>query len=267
MPQITLPVRHYRLGTEPGVELVEANLSHETCEWTIATDQVALVLVDCWDLHAISSYVERTDRISAEVLAPVAGACRDVGIAVIHAPSPGVAEHYPQWTKYASEDDLCETEEVAVWPPEQLRRGKGEYARYGKPLEPSREEWNREHLHERRIVSCLEPQPEDLVIKTGEQLHRLCCHREIAHLIYGGFAANFCVPGRDYGTRAMGARGYNITLLRDGTTAIEAHSTLDEMALTRAAIFEAEMRIGHTTLSADLIAACAGAEGCSQTTS
>ncbi len=260
MAQITLPVRHYRLGTDAGVELVEANLSCQCYEWTVPTGQIALVLVDCWDLHALSSYVERTDNISAEVLAPVAGACRDAGIAVIHAPSPGVAEHYPQWVKYASEEELCETEQVAVWPPEELHRGKGEYGRYGKPAEPMREKWDRQHLHERRVVACLEPRPEDLVIKTGEQLHRLCRHREIAYLIYGGFAANFCVPGRDYGTRAMGARGYNIILVRDGTTAIEAHSTIDEMALTRAAIFDTEMRIGYTTLSAELIAACARAD-------
>jgi nicotinamidase-related amidase len=260
MAHITLPVRHYRLGTDPGVELVEANLNYQSYEWTIPTEQVALVLVDCWDLHALSSYIERTNRISVEVLAPVAEACRNAGIAVIHAPSPGVAEHYPQWVKYASEEELFEAEEAGSWPPEELRRGRGEYAPYGKPLEPSREQWLQEHLHERRIVDCLDPRPDDFVIKTGEQLHRLCRHRGIAYLIYGGFAANFCVPGRDYGTRAMAARGYNIILLRDGTTAIEAHSTIDLMALTRAAIFETEMRIGHTTLSADLIAGCTAAD-------
>jgi len=260
MPHITIPVRHYRLGADSGVELIEANLGHQSYEWTMPTEQIGLVLVDCWDLHALSSYVERTDRISAEVLAPVARACRNAGIAVIHAPSPGVAEHYPQWVKYASEKELFDIEDVPVWPPQELRRGEGEYAVYGKPVEPVREEWIRENLHKRRIMACLEPEPSDFVIATGEQLHRLCRHNGIAYLIYGGFAANFCVPGRDYGTRAMGKRGYNIILIRDGTTAIEADSTFGEMALTRAAVFEAEMRIGHTVLSADLLSACESAQ-------
>jgi len=256
MPQITLAVRHYRLGTDARVELIEANLSHQSYEWQIPTEQIGLVLVDCWDLHALSSYIERTDRISAEVLAPVAEACRNAGIAVIHAPSPPVAKHYPQWVKYASAQELFVRQEPADWPPAQLRRGEGEYARYGKPLEPVREEWSQHNLHKRKIIGCLEPQPDDFVIATGEQLQRLCRHQGIAYLIYGGFAANMCVPGRDYGTRAMGQRGYNIVLLRDATTAIEADSTLDEMRLTQAAIFDTEMRIGHTMLSADLLSAC-----------
>ncbi len=258
MAQISLPVRHYRLGTDAGIELVEANLDYQTYEWAMPTGQIGLMLVDCWDLHAITSYVERTDSISAGVLAPVAEACRQAGITVIHAPSPPVAVHYPQWVKYASEAELSPQNGVGSgWPSEELRRGEGEYGRYGKPVEPVREEWIKQNLHKRRIISCLEPQPDDFVIATGEQLHRLCRHQGIAYLIYGGFAANMCVPGRDYGTRAMGQRGYNIILLRDATTAIEADSTLDDMRLTQAAIFDTEMRIGHTALSADLLAACA----------
>jgi len=66
-----------------------------------------------------------------------------------------------------------------------------------------------------------------------------------------------CVPGGDYGTRACNRRGYNIILLRDGTTAIEAAHTLDGMWLTEAAILDTEMVIGFSTTSADFLSACA----------
>jgi hypothetical protein len=65
-----------------------------------------------------------------------------------------------------------------------------------------------------------------------------------------------CVPGRDYGTRAMERRGYNVILLRDCTTAIEGHETIHDEWLTKAAILEHEMILGHTAIAADLIAAC-----------
>jgi nicotinamidase-related amidase len=115
-------------------------------------------------------------------------------------------------------------------------------------------------LPRRGVVECLLPHPEDFVIATGDQLHRLCRANGIMHLVYGGFAANMCVPGRDYGTRAFATRGYTIILLRDGTTAIEAHTTLDGFGLTEAAIIETEMIIGYTALSTDMIAACEAAE-------
>ena len=260
MPAITLPVRYYRLGPEGDLPIIEANFGFATKDLTMPTDQVGLVLVDCWDIHPYASHLERGEHICENVLAPVANACREVGIAVIHAPSPGQAKLYSQWTKYASDAELfgapgAETE----WPPAEMRNRTGDYAQFAKEEVPCVKKWRAEELDKRKIVDCLEPQPNDFVIANGEQLHRLCRDNGIVHLLYGGFAANMCVPGRDYGTRAFGRRGYNVILLRDGTTAIEAHCTLDGMRLTEAAVLETEMTIGFTCMSADLLAACSKA--------
>jgi len=32
----------------------------------------------------------------------------------------------------------------------------------------------------------------------------------LLHLFYAGFAANICIPFKDYGIRALRARGYNV---------------------------------------------------------
>jgi nicotinamidase-related amidase len=118
------------------------------------------------------------------------------------------------------------------------------------------EEWRKTEGEERLIVGDIAPQPGDFVIATGEQLHRLLRDRKVIHLLYAGFAANMCVPGRDYGTRVMQGRGYNIILLRDCTTAIEGAETAEGGWLTKAAILNHEMIVGHTTTSAALVAAC-----------
>ena len=74
-------------------------------------------------------------------------------------------------------------------------------------------------------------------------------------LFYVGFAANMCVPFRDYGMRAMKDRGYEIILVEDCTTAIEVEDTADELILSRACKIDAALTVGYTVQSADLLAA------------
>jgi nicotinamidase-related amidase len=157
---------------------------------------------------------------------------------------------YPQWTRYADERALFGSSGPGPeWPPEDLRRRSGAYASLTRPSEPHIERWRKESPT-RKIVEFLGPEPEDYVVATGEQLHRLCQHREIVHLFYAGFAANICVQRRDYGVWAMIERGYNIILLRDCTSAIEHSETWDGMWLTRCSILDMELRAASTTSEA-----------------
>lgn len=96
-----------------------------------------------------------------------------------------------------------------------------------------------------------------MVVATGDQLHRLCKDRGILHLFYAGFAANICIPCKDYGVRAFRARGYNTILLRDGTTASESQVTIADLAGTRQAIRQLEMAdVATTVTSAAFVEAC-----------
>lgn len=259
MAEIKLQARYQRHAVDEGVRYSEDNFERAFLDWTMKSEEIALVMVDCWSIHPIVTHQERAGKICSEQIAPLAQACRDAGIAVVHAPSPGQAKLYPQWTRYATDAELFGAQaEPADWPPQEFRSKEGDYAQFAKMAEPLRERWLAEDLDKRAIIDCLTPQTDDFVVATGDQLHRLCRHREIMHLFYCGFAANMCVPGRDYGMRAMNARGYNLALLRDCTSAIEAQTTYPEMALTEAAILEVEMLTGFTATSDDLLAACGG---------
>jgi nicotinamidase-related amidase len=261
MPEITIPARYCRLYWDDGVPHREEHFSLVEQTFAMKTDECALVLVDCWDKHYIDSHLERTNQITLEHIAPAIEACRKVGIAVVHAPSPPTARKYPQWVAYAGDSELGPGAGASPpdWPPEAFRKKEDEYAQFAKPVEEELQEWRKTVAEERLIVEDIAPQPGDFVIATGEQLHRLLRDRKVMHLFYAGFAANMCVPGRDYGTRAMQGRGYNIILLRDCTTAIEGHETAEGGWLTKAASLNHEMIIGHTTTSAALIEACQGA--------
>ncbi len=259
MSEIKLQVRYQRVATDEGVRYSEDNFERAFLDWALKSEEIALVMVDCWNIHPVVTHLQRGEEICTERIAPLAQACRDAGIAVIHAPSPGQAKLYPQWTKYATDAELFGAQsEAPDWPPAEFRSREGDYAQFAKTPEPQLQRWLDEELDKRAIIDCLAPQADDFVVATGDQLHRLCRHNGILHLLYCGFAANMCVPGRDYGMRAMNTRGYNLVLVRDCTSAIEAQSTYPEMALTEASILEVEMLTGFTATSDDLLAAIAG---------
>ncbi|MBI2952185.1 isochorismatase family protein, partial [bacterium] len=141
------------------------------------------------------------------------------------------------------------------WPPPDFRRKAGDYAKWARPMEEKNRLYE-DIIANRGIIPEVTPQGDDHVIVTGDQLHRLLRHRKILHLFYCGFAANMCVPFRDYGMRAMKSRGYEIILIRDCTTAIEVAETYDDLAISRVCVVDTELTVGYTISSSDLVAAC-----------
>lgn len=261
MKQLELNVRYYRHGTDPGVECTEASFRHQEREWSVPAAQSAFVLVDCWAEHFIKSHEAHSGRIMQETLLPAVQAARAAGVTVIHAPSPTYVWAYPQWLAYASDRDLGLEASPAAddWPPVDFRKREGDFTQFAKPAEPKITEWVKDPSRY-RIFEPLGPEPGDLVVATGDQLHRLLKHRRLLHLFYAGFATNICVLYRDYGIRAMAQRGYNIVLLRDATIGIESHDTLKGGWLTEAAVRSIEMMTGHTAATQDFIRACEESE-------
>ena len=162
------------------------------------------------------------------------------------------AKKYPQWTRFAADADIDPPlKPPPPWPPEDFRLRMGVYEKYAlvPPQKPP-------HVREAEdIADLVAPQPEDLVVATGNQLHRALSYRRILHLFYVGFATNSCVILRDYGMYAMRRLGYNTVLLRDCTTAIENSQTVADVGMTRFAIMDIE-RSSASATSADFIKAC-----------
>ncbi len=251
-----LPVRYCELNVPDGEPWTEDRFHTKELLWEIDPAQAALVMVDVWDNHPYASHLDRGAQITQERIVPVVEFCRKAGITVIHAPSPGQAVKYRQWVRYAGDRETGAGSPAAPddgWPPQEFRSRTGAYARFAKPKVERRERWLKEDLPNRKIMPCVEPQPDDFVVSTGGQLHRLLRHREILHLFYCGFAANMCVLHRDYGIEAMQRRGYNIIILRDCTTAIESAETFPHMMHTKASVGIVEMVWGVSATSEDLI--------------
>ena len=258
MLYIEIPVRYGREIADPGLESAEANLRYGHLRWRLPTAETALVLVNCWAYFPLQSFVDRVDEICRTKIRPALAACRALGVTVAHAPSPQWAANYREF-HFATPPEAKSEEPGASpgdWPP-----ATGEFAVPRTGAEPGFKAW-REKITaaDLKIAAPVEPAGDDIVVSTGDQLHALCRQRRIKHLLYAGFASNICVLERDYGVKAMKQRGYNIVLLRDGTTAIESSETVGGLWATRSAVFYVELKIGVSTTAADLVEACRTAE-------
>lgn len=259
---IELPVRFIPVQAHECEVRDEKDLVQKELRWRLPVEATALVMVDCWDRHYLTSHQERSAKICRERIRPVLDSCRSAGITIVHAPNFWVARHYSQQlTRYADETDLnlapASPSAKPFWPPQAFLKREGAYAEFGKPAGTVLDIW-KEMQPKRRIVAEIAPERDDYVVATGAQLHRLCAHKGILHHIYAGFATNMCLLHyRDYGVMAMAGRGYNIILLRDCTTALEAGDTLAEESMTRHAVLQIEMMFGTSTTSKDLVEACA----------
>lgn len=258
MAVFSLPVRYCELNPPERIAWREEHFELKELRWELDPTEMALIMVDVWDIHPYASHLERGAEITQQRIRPVLDACRRAGATVVHAPSPGQAVKYPQWVQYAGDHEISGTPAGpgTQWPPAEFRSRSGDYATLQKPVSERRTQWLEHDLATRRIMPCVEPEPGDFVVANGEQLQRLLSHRKVLHLLYAGFAANMCVLYRDYGIAAMHRRGYNIILLRDCTTAIESAATMPGMVHTQAAVSIVEMVFGTSTTSTAFLNAC-----------
>ncbi len=257
--EINLKVRYLPAAAEVCDVDQEKLIRHKYLTWQLPVSETALVAVGAWDCHYLASHQERAAKICRGKIKPVMDACRKVGIAVIHVPSPEDAKRYLDTGNFfgvrAEKSKLVETQ---AWPPENFRKRLEEYGKFAKPEGSVAARWKEMRQH-RKIDAAVEPRANDYIVATGAELQLLCGWTRISHLIYVGFAANWCVLFRDYGLRERALEGYNVILLRDCTTAVENAYTIRQKSMTKFAILEAEevFRIATAT-SADFIRASKG---------
>ena len=248
MATLDLTVQYFQDATPEGVPCREENFIRREISMALPLAQTALVLVDVWDNHFIESWLERATRWTAEGVVPVLDRARAAEMAVVHAPSPPIAETYAQVQRFAKAAPIAESD----WPPAEFRARAGQYAAFRGPRSQPPGIPEIPNLGTSPLV---EVRDDEYVVATGDQLHALATEQGWLHLIYAGFATNWCILNRDYGMRAMSRRGYNLVLLRDATMGVEFPDTVDSCFATEMAIREVEQQLGFTAANGDFFAA------------
>jgi nicotinamidase-related amidase len=253
MPTLNIPSRYYRVYTNSDVPCDEQNFQFVEKTLSIPAEQAALVLVDVWSTHYIDSWLNRATEITQQKIVPMLEAARNAGVTVIHAPSPRVVEsHHPENMPPAQEPSPAPPQK---WPPADFR-GLYRQNEFGRNPEPRLNEAHARYVTELKISDLSKPLPNEPIIADGEQLHQTLSDRKILHVFYAGFATNWCVINRDYGLIATSHKGYNVVLLRDATTGVEFHDSVDQLTATEIAIREIETKYAWSALSTDFNTAC-----------
>jgi nicotinamidase-related amidase len=252
---LDIPARYYRVYTDVGVPCVESSFHFVERVLPVPIDQAALVLVDVWATHYIDSWLQRASDITRTRIVPAMEAARKAGMTIIHGPSPYIADRY---VKAPPAPKTVTDPPPPDWPPPAFRGSyrSGEYAAFGRDQEPILPGVYKRYETELDINPIARPLPGEPIIHTGAQMHALLADRKILHLFYAGFAANWCLIGRDYGILAMNDRGYNIILLRDATTGIEFHDTVHTLTATNMTVREIETKNGWSCDTDAFIRAC-----------
>lgn len=249
---LDLTVRYFQDSPGEGLPYREEHFIRRETDMSLPVEQTALVLVDTWDNHFITSWLERAVTVMREAVVPALEAARSTRMLVVHAPSPRVTPSYPgHMARHRTV-----VADAPSWPPAAFHARQGQFEAFRGPrAQPP-------GVPDVTIgmSPLIDVRDNEELLETGEQLHELCEKREILHLIYAGFATNWCILGRNYGMRAMAARGYNLILLREATTGVEYPDTLDGSMATELAIREAETQLGFSVDNEGFLAACVSAK-------
>lgn len=98
----------------------------------------------------------------------------------------------------------------------------------------------------RAISDTVSPLENEIVLDSSNwipddrELQFILLRHDINTLFYAGFATDRCVLARPYGIERMRSLGYQVILLRDCTTGLEYHDTLEGMWVTQVAIHRIE---------------------------
>jgi hypothetical protein len=222
----------------------------KTAEVPLSLEHTAVVLMHAYSCgtrdeypgwHRAVEYIPRAYEISRTVLPPLLAAVRASPLPLFHVVGGG-----DYFRSYPGYQRAC-----ALAGPEPPRREQA-------PRDPVREQLDRFRaervftgLHNQpdiaRGAKCMDflpearPVGEEGVAATSNQLFALCRAAQVNHLIYAGFAINWCLLLSPGGMAEMQKHGIMCSALRQAVTAVENRETArdergKEIALWRVAL-------------------------------
>lgn len=196
-------------------------------------DRCALVVMHAWDTgtreqypgwHRAVEYIPRADRIAGVVLPPILDACRKTGFRVYHVVGGGDAHKpFPGFKRAVS---LAEKLGPAPRPARldfhdpvlsQVHKFRAENVFVGRHNE---DDVNR-GWKAIDFMKPARPVGNEGIAEDGHQLVALCKADKVNHLIYVGFAINWCLLLSPGGMHDMSPRGLMCSTIRQATTAVE----------------------------------------------
>ena len=192
--------------------------------------ETALVSMHAWDCctperHPVRcqslEYPTRARRILETVFPPLLSAARAAGMTVLHVVGGG--DYYQRRPEYRHAVELAgaDPEFTGEAPHSEANiRFRALKAQHGSPGPHDRDALAADGYRTDFAPQAM-PLPGEGIAENGAQLSALCRERGVSHLVYIGFAINWCLLTSAGGMRDMARRWYLCSTIREATTAVE----------------------------------------------
>ena len=252
MSNYTLEAEYYQQfdadleSTVPG----EGYGGWQSARLDIAREHTAVVVMHAWDTgtpaeyagwHRAVEYMPRAKQIGERIFPGLLTAVRASDLPLFHVVGGG--DYYRDYPGYRRAEELAGPrdrgpDQVAADPTlERLRAFRRERVFVGSHNESD----VTKGFAELDFMPQARPEGSEGVAENSQQLTALCHDAGINHLIYAGFAINWCLLLSPGGMAEMSQRGVMCSVLRQAVTAVENRETArnelcKEVALWRVAL-------------------------------
>lgn len=237
-------------------------------EIELSDAHTALVVMHAWECgtpdqfpgwHRCVEYIPRAQRICREVFPPLLEAVRKSGFKLFHVVGDGA--YYKNYPGYLRALDIAD-------PPANIGHVTPD------PTLDKLREFKREHVfvgkHNEADVAAgfvrtdfspeARPLGDEGIAENSEQLFALCREAGVNHIIYAGFAIDWCLLVSPGGMVDMSRRGIMCSVLRDAVTAVENKETARNELCKEIGLWRAALSFGFVFDSEELILALAKGE-------
>jgi nicotinamidase-related amidase len=237
----------------------------KTAEIELSLEHTALVVMHAWDTGTPEEYpgwwraVEycpRARKILREVFPPLLAAVRASPLPVFHV--VGGRDYYSHLPGYQRAARLAgpATAAVPVAPDpvyRQLAKFRAEHVHCGERNRPDVEAG----MAKLDFAPPARPVGDEGIAENGAQLAALCRERGVNHIVYIGFAINWCLLMSPGGMVDMRRHGLICSAIRDAVTAVENRETAREEREKQQGLWRFSLESGFVFDAQDFMAALA----------
>ena len=225
--------------------------------------RTAVVLMHAWQfgsateypgLHRAEEYIPRSDAICRDVLPPLLTAVRASTVPMVHVAFPSYAARCPGYGRALA---LAGPEPKGPEPvqpglvAERLHRFRLDHVYPGAHNRADIDRW----WQQVDFPAEARPVGDEWVVTSSPQLLALCRHLGVDHLVYAGFAINWCLLMLPCGMVDMSRHGLQCSALRQAVTAVESRESARGERYKEEGLWRVSVAFGFVYDVADFAAA------------
>jgi len=202
-------------------------------EVEIDLDHTALVVMHAWETgtreqypgwYRAVEYIPRAQAILEAVYPPLLAAVRERGVTLFHVVGGG--DYYRGYPGYRKAVQLASpTPPLPQITPDPTLKALRQFRKAHVSVGAHNEQDVARGFERLDFAPQARPLGDEGIAENADQLYALCERQSVNHLIYAGFAINWCLLMSPGGMLDMSRRGLMCSALRQAVTAVESKET------------------------------------------